>query len=315
MAEFPALPLFTDAITADTSHLDDDEFGRYVRILIIMWRSPGCRIPNDKSWISKRLRIDALRFDAVALPLLQEFCQCDGNWWTQKRLSKEFEYVKKRSEQQSVRSKSRWEKEKTPSHGNAEPASVRDGSGNPPTPTPHPLDNSNELSTPISPKLFVAFWDLYPRQRRGSKDKALLAYKAALKRGNTEQQIIDGVKTYASSSDVTRGYAKGCAAWLNDDGFNNDYKPVGVQDRSPSGANRGFDALATAAAKISENLDHEAEQLLRENPVLYFQRYGDQSGGTNHIAGSLEAPNPEKYDAALPGIGSNEEGGTNGYEQ
>ncbi len=142
MAEFPALPLFTDAILADTGHLNDEEFGRYVRILIIMWRSPGCKIPNDKNWIAKRLRVDSLRFDATAMPLLVEFCQNDGNWWTQKRLQKEYLYVKKLSEKQSENAKSRWQKEKTPSRRKSL-ASKRHSSGiasgNAPTPTPIPL--------------------------------------------------------------------------------------------------------------------------------------------------------------------------------
>jgi hypothetical protein len=44
LAEFPALPLFTDAILADTAHLSHEEFGAYMRILILMWRTPECRI-------------------------------------------------------------------------------------------------------------------------------------------------------------------------------------------------------------------------------------------------------------------------------
>lgn len=55
MAEFPALPLWTDALLADTSHLTDEDFGRYIRLLILMWRTPGCKIPNDLAWISRKL--------------------------------------------------------------------------------------------------------------------------------------------------------------------------------------------------------------------------------------------------------------------
>lgn len=178
-----------------------------------------------------------------------------------------------------------------------------------------PLIDSPIPDSPLPPKAretapecFDQFWELYPRQRRGSKDKALLAYKAAMKRGNTETTIIEGVKTYAASSDVAGGYAKGCAAWLNDDGFNNQYKPVGAQGSRPTGGNRGFDALATAAAKISQGVDREAERLRRENPVLYYQRLANQSGGGNDIAGSLEAPDAGKPDAAPLGIGYSQEG-------
>lgn len=103
MAEFAALPLFTDSLLADTGHLSHEEFGLYMRVLILMWRSPDCKIPNDKNWLSKRLNVDPLRCDAVVMPIMREFCKTTGNWWTQKRLLKEF--IKRRdfSEQQSER--------------------------------------------------------------------------------------------------------------------------------------------------------------------------------------------------------------------
>jgi len=47
-------------------------------------------------------------------------------------------------------------------------------------------DNNAKKEDIRSPDAFNQFWELYPRQRRGSKDKALLAYKSALKSGNTE---------------------------------------------------------------------------------------------------------------------------------
>lgn len=130
MAEFPALPLFTDAIIADTDHLSPYEFGLYVRILIVMWRSPEQRIPNNDTWLTRRFQqpIENIR------SLISEFCQSDGNWLTQKRLKKEWRYVKESSLRQSVRSKSRWNKEKYISRGIAE----THASGNAPTPTPTP---------------------------------------------------------------------------------------------------------------------------------------------------------------------------------
>lgn len=47
MADYAALPLFTDAYMADCSHLSDAEHGRYLLLLMLMWRSPGCRVALD----------------------------------------------------------------------------------------------------------------------------------------------------------------------------------------------------------------------------------------------------------------------------
>lgn len=170
-------------------------------------------------------------------------------------------------------------------------------------------------NTPISPnpkdQRFNEFWDLYPRQRRGSKDKALIAYRGALKRGNTEQQIIDGVKTYASSSDVTRGYAKGCAAWLNDDGFNNQYQPMGNSQASSPGKRSEFDALATAAAKIQEDVEgQELDYIRRTDPNLYIQRLLDQSRRADSAPGGSDAPDTIEHNSALLDISYSEGGST-----
>lgn len=75
---------------------------------------------------------------------------------------------------------------------------------------------------------FEQFWQAFPKQRAGAKDKARSAFTAALKRHKdmTGAQIADKVREYARSDEVARGFAKGAAAWLNDDRFLQDYKPA-----------------------------------------------------------------------------------------
>ena len=141
MAEFPALPLWTDAYLADTAHLSDAENGLYIRLLILIWRSPLCRIPNDDSWLERRLGASlGIR------PIIKEFCKCDGNWITQKRLLHEWKYVRAKSQQNSDAAKSRWRKEKDVSERNADRHSER----NAPTPTPTPTPNGKKVSSSIS---------------------------------------------------------------------------------------------------------------------------------------------------------------------
>jgi hypothetical protein len=47
LAEFPALPLFTDAYLGDTTHLSTFEHGAYLLLLIVSWRTPGCCVADD----------------------------------------------------------------------------------------------------------------------------------------------------------------------------------------------------------------------------------------------------------------------------
>lgn len=161
MAEFAALPIFTDAIIADTQHLDDAEFGRYVRLLIVTWRSPRCEIPNDKAWIAKRLRLDPLQYDGMIWPIIREFFSgvdnsgeivpISGNanayaTITQKRLKKEWNYTFAKREAARQNAKSRWEKEKVP----WERISKTPKSAYAPTPSPTP--HKINPPTPQSPE-------------------------------------------------------------------------------------------------------------------------------------------------------------------
>lgn len=124
MAEFPALPIWTDAYMLDCGHLSDAEHGRYFLLLMLIWRSPGCKIPNEAEWIARKMKRSVEQFKAEIQPLIIEFCQTSGNWISQKRLTKEFAYLSKRSKKQSDKANIRWEKEKVSCRGNA------------PTPTP-----------------------------------------------------------------------------------------------------------------------------------------------------------------------------------
>jgi uncharacterized protein YdaU (DUF1376 family) len=110
MAEFPSLPLFTDAYLADTEHLDDAQHGIYLRLLMLMWRTPGCRIPNDDDWIARRMRKPVESVRRNVRPILEEFCCSTGNWLIQKRLRKEFFYLMQQRQQRTVAANARWHK-------------------------------------------------------------------------------------------------------------------------------------------------------------------------------------------------------------
>ena len=73
MAELPSMPIFIDAYEASTLHLSFSEDGAYNRLLRLLWRSPGCKVPNDERWLRKRLRCDETTFNRVVRPILKEF--------------------------------------------------------------------------------------------------------------------------------------------------------------------------------------------------------------------------------------------------
>lgn len=88
---------------------------------------------------------------------------------------------------------------------------------------------------------FEKFWEIYPRQRRGSKEKARKAYVRALSRASPDE-IHAACEAYAASDEVARGFAKGCEAWLNDDRWTVDYtqKGTGNAKTGQFGGNDGY---------------------------------------------------------------------------
>ena len=110
------MPLWTDAYLADCGHLDDAETGRYLLMLIHLWRAPRQRFPNDDAWLARKFRRSIEDVQSQIRPLITEFCSTDGNWVWQNRLAKEFKYLADKRRQQSDRAKVRWSKDKESCH-------------------------------------------------------------------------------------------------------------------------------------------------------------------------------------------------------
>lgn len=170
MADFPALPLFTDSWTADTMHLSDEEAGAYMRLLILCWRTPTCKIPNDKIWQMRKLAVIESKYNLIYFPLIKEFFTTDGNRVFQKRLLKEFKYLTHRSQLQSVRAKSRYNKDKYPYHGD-------DGGTCPP---PHPTPPLNNPLSPPERGAVLGKEESKPKRSRKFKYKPGEEWKHAL---------------------------------------------------------------------------------------------------------------------------------------
>lgn len=132
MAEFPALPLWTDAYLADTGHLTFEEHGLYLNLLILMWRSPECRIPNDPEWLNRRFPDHANALHS----LCQEFCTTDAQWIWQKRLQKEWQWCKDKKQKNKLAAEARWSKTLDKNDANA---SFTQCERSAPIPTPTPL--------------------------------------------------------------------------------------------------------------------------------------------------------------------------------
>jgi len=140
MAEFPALPLWTDAYLADTRHLSTLEHGAYLLLLMEAWRRPHCDLPDDDKLLARLAGLGADEWAAIA-PVVMDLWTRDGRrkTWTQKRLKKERDYVGLKSQSQRDKAAKRWQKTEI-DDATALPNACRTDA---PTPTPTPTVEAN----------------------------------------------------------------------------------------------------------------------------------------------------------------------------
>ena len=83
-------PLFPDDFEADTAHLTLAEDGAYNRLLRLCWRTPGCSIPADRTWVYRRMRAASEADQAVVETVISEFFKEAAGRLSNARLSKEW---------------------------------------------------------------------------------------------------------------------------------------------------------------------------------------------------------------------------------
>ena len=134
VADFPALPLWTDAYLADTIHLTEEQHGIYMLLLMHCWRAPRCRIPDDDGWIALRFKRPVEWVREHVRPIVKEFFTSHDAMLSQKRLSKEFKYITSSHLKRVAAAKRRWDKEKASNNA----------SSNAYAPTPTPIEEREE---------------------------------------------------------------------------------------------------------------------------------------------------------------------------
>ena len=101
MATYAVLPLFPDAFIADTLDLDMRETGAYLTLLMMAWRSPECRLPDDDRALAKFLRMTPRAWCKLK-PRVMRFWTLSEGYWTQKRLLKEYAFVQSKRGQAAI---------------------------------------------------------------------------------------------------------------------------------------------------------------------------------------------------------------------
>ena len=260
MAQYPYLPLFVTDYRSATDHLTDAEHGIYLQLLMLMWQSPDCRIPDDDNWIARRLRRTADAVRSHVRPLMQEFCIARSGWVTQKRLQHEWQWRKEKSEKNSKSAKSRWNKDKDQSERNATAHSER----NAPT-LPHPtLEKKEEVKKEKTGKI------LLPDNWQPSEGHFNLADKFGLGRQETEDAVLEMRSWSLGNGEKRRNWD-----WVFNNWLRRNAKKVNGNGYGRSGTLPDDSRSASrAAARLAEKAER-GEFEFSPRPSLLPEKSGD----------------------------------------
>lgn len=219
MSLFSWYPHYVGDYQRKTAHLTILEHGAY-RLLMDNYYSTGEPLPDNEKQLFRICRAFDEEEQAAIKKVLQLFFKHDAKskQYTHERIQKE---IAKKQDISEKRAQAAKNKGKNSSAKAKQKQSKSKAKGDTST-----FTSTSTYKQPQPQDLFELFWMEFPRQRRGSKDKAQNAYLKATQRA-TEQKIYDGLQKYRQSDEVAKGYAKGAAAWLNDDRWANEYKQSG----------------------------------------------------------------------------------------
>lgn len=122
MAQFPYLPLWTDAYLADTGHLDATESGAYLHLMMAAWRRKGCDLPNDEKLLARWSKCSPRTWRRVR-PAVLAFWDFNPKEqkWTQKRLMNERSRARNRSKKATTAAQAKWLRNKKTPDADASP--------------------------------------------------------------------------------------------------------------------------------------------------------------------------------------------------
>jgi|DEB0MinimDraft_3_1074331.scaffolds.fasta_scaffold15366_4 uncharacterized protein YdaU (DUF1376 family) len=150
MAQFPNMPLWTDAYLGDTRHLSLEEHGAYLILLMCAWRSKDCNLPADDKKLAQMVGVGPKKWAKLKTSILEFFDEKNGQL-TQKRLLKERFWVEEKRNQQSQAGKASALKRKKTTSTTVPTTEATGGATERQPPYPYPYSSYVDITDVISP--------------------------------------------------------------------------------------------------------------------------------------------------------------------
>ena len=112
MAELPIMPLKTDALLSDTTHMTAEEFGVYCRLLFVMWRQGG-KLKEDEGELALIGGVTAKRWKVIREKVMRPMTVI-GGLVSQKNLTGSWLKVQEVRRTKALASDVRWKGRRSP---------------------------------------------------------------------------------------------------------------------------------------------------------------------------------------------------------
>jgi uncharacterized protein YdaU (DUF1376 family) len=106
MAELPIMPVNTEKLLADTTHMSAEEFGAYCRLLFVMWRQRG-RLPDDNRELARIAGVSSQRWRFMKEKVMRPMTIAGGQV-SQKRLTDTLMKVQATRAKRAIAAQTRW---------------------------------------------------------------------------------------------------------------------------------------------------------------------------------------------------------------
>lgn len=217
MAEFPALPIFTDAFIADTVHLTAAQTGAYFMLLMVAWRTSDCCLPNDDNQLCRFARMDKGNWLKNRDIIMSFWHTTPEGRFYQKRLRDERKLAESRRDQAIIAGRASALKRKE--RHSTDVATESQPKGNYPKPNPLPSSNTTKVVLAEGKKsvskpddVSENIWNDHLKNRKAKRQPIT---QTALEAMRTEAAKLGWTLEAALKEACERGWGSFKAEWIS----------------------------------------------------------------------------------------------------
>lgn len=207
MAALPYIQLYVADYLADTAHLTTEQHGAYLLLIMNYWQR-GKPLKNSNERLANVTRMSNEAW-LQCRTVLQEYFIITDEEWIHKRIEKDLEAVKIKSEKAREAGKASGERRRAKSSKSKKQSNKRSTNAE-----RKPNHTDTDTDTDIYINSFLAAWEKYPANSKGSETKAQEKFIALVKADPTLlQKIPIAIEEQHTEFILKQRYGIWCPEW------------------------------------------------------------------------------------------------------